>query len=88
MIYMIGSDLESAIGAGTADLAEMEQSGVDTEHVNLLVLTGGSEQWENGIASDKNTLSLLTENGFAEIQSEPASSMGDPKVLQESCLQD
>lgn len=82
MIYMIGSDLEARTGAGTNDLLEMEDSGVDTEKVNLLVCTGGTPYWHNQTSNPEElSILLLTENGFGKASAVPAKSMGDPESL-------
>ena len=50
MVYMCGTDLESKYGMGTADLQEM--LGADLgDNVNLLVYTGGCNQWKNSVVS-------------------------------------
>ena len=54
MIYMIGSNLESALGAGSADMAEMENAGLDFSRVNLVLYTGGSTRWTTNIPCDRN----------------------------------
>lgn len=81
MVYMNGSDLESKQKNGTADLEEMAQSGVDPGRVNLLVFTGGSEFWHNGLSTEVNTLLRLTEEGFREEKTFDRLSMGDPENL-------
>ncbi len=46
LIYMNGSDLETASAAATRDLREMVYAG-SNEEVNVVVQTGGSEHWHN-----------------------------------------
>ena len=43
MVYMCGSNLESAYGAATNDIREMMDAVPDTGDVTVLVMTGGSE---------------------------------------------
>lgn len=43
MIYMIGSDLESYDGFAELDLYEILDA--DTEHINILIQTGGCYEW-------------------------------------------
>ena len=45
MVYIVGSNLESRLGAATNDIAEMKQAGIDFGKTNLLVCTGGSRRW-------------------------------------------
>ena len=49
MIYMIGSDLESEEGAATIDIQEMLGAGVNPENLNVLLLTGGTNYWQNSV---------------------------------------
>ena len=42
MVYMTGSNLESSLGAASADIAEMEDSGIDYSESNVILYTGGS----------------------------------------------
>ena len=82
MIYMVGSDLESKAAAGTKDLEEMVQSGVDLSKVNVLVYAGGSPRWHNEQASaEAHTVLQLTENGFTQVATTAALSMGDSTCL-------
>ena len=82
MIYMIGSDLESKCASATTDMEEIAASKIDTSVVNLLVLSGGSEQWHNGLSSDEITLQLLTKDGFVKQDYKDSGSMGEPGCLQ------
>ena len=54
MVYMIGSNLESKLGSASADIAEMEDSGLSFDEVNLVLYTGGSARWQAGIPCDRN----------------------------------
>lgn len=54
MVYMIGSNLESKLGSASSDLAEMEDSGLKFDNVNLLLYTGGSARWFADVPCDKN----------------------------------
>lgn len=82
MIYMIGSDLEAQAGAGTRDLQEIAESGVDLDRVNVVVYAGGSPHWHNDTASaEDHTLMYLTADGFSQAATTAASSMGGPECL-------
>ena len=70
MVYMIGTDLESRSGMGTADLNEMLYAGLDNRNVNVIVQTGGCKRWKNSVIKagkqqrwviDGQGISLLTE---------------------------
>lgn len=82
MVYLLGSDLESKAGAGSSDLTEMAESGVDLECSNVLVYTGGSRHWHSEPATEKlNRLLRLTSSGF-EVEAEfELQSMGEAECL-------
>ena len=44
MVYIVGSNLESRLGAATSDIEEMRDAGLDFERANLLLYTGGSRR--------------------------------------------
>ena len=82
MVYMIGSDLEAKTAAGTTDLTEMAESGVDLTRTNVLVYAGGTPYWHNEVAStENNTILSLTDSGFQAVYTEPAVSMGETETL-------
>ena len=93
MVYMIGSTLEyedgvGYIGAATADIEEMLSSGVDYDLVNVIIYTGGTVSWANGLPAYVNcVLDLSQYEGDGDLtsaivaihQNEP--SMGNPHTL-------
>lgn len=81
MIYMIGSDLESKGAAATNDMQEMLDSGVDLSKVNLLIYTGGCENWYGDISSEKNAIYQLTNDGFTLLEEYDLKSMGESDTL-------
>ncbi len=83
MVYMVGSDLEAKGGAGSDDLEEMAESGVDLSQVNVLVYAGGSKKWHNDTVSaeDGHTVLSLGEDGFSAVASYEERSMGEPAPL-------
>ena len=82
MIYMVGSDLESSYGNASLDMDEMEAAGVDTAHNNVIVYAGGASEWQDhGLSGDDCTTLLLTEEGFAPLDTYPSENMGDPLTL-------
>ena len=56
MVYMIGSNLESALGSASSDIAEMTAAGIDYEKTNLILYTGGSTRWQTGVPCDRNSV--------------------------------
>ncbi len=83
MIYMIGSDLESQIGAATRDLQEIQMSGVDFEQVNVLVYTGGSARWNTNVPTETSTVLDLSKSAedWIVASTEEAADMGDSSNL-------
>ena len=82
MIYMIGSDLESLDGAATDDIAEMLGSGVDTQHVNVLLLTGGTNVWRNDIIPENSCVIWRVQDGsLRQIADLGLLNMGDAGTL-------
>ncbi len=82
MIYMIGSDLESKMGAATEDMKEMAESGVDMTAADIVICAGGTSKWQ-GDLGDTESLSLLhlTDKGFEQEGTLPLQSMGEPDCL-------
>lgn len=56
MVYMVGSNLESRLGAATDDLDEMVASGVDFGRANVVVCTGGARRWNSDISADQTSV--------------------------------
>lgn len=84
MIYMMGSDLESRSGAGTSDLEELENSGIDTDSVNVVVYCGGAPRWQNDmVTKDENAVLLLTKKGFKAVEGMGSVSMGEADCLKD-----
>ena len=85
MIYIVGSNLESRVGAATSDIEEMEEAGLDYDKTNLLLYTGGSRRWVSDIPNDTNSvLDLSREEGSRIIAGTGESAnMGSPRTLAE-----
>ncbi|MBQ9134602.1 MAG: hypothetical protein IJX66_00755 [Lachnospiraceae bacterium] len=83
MIYLVGSDLESEHGSATLDLKEIMEAGVDTEHNNVVVYTGGASEWKlEGLSADENSILLLNaEQEFTVIDSTVSKNMGEAGTL-------
>lgn len=63
MVYMIGSNLESKLGSASADVEEMEESGLDFESTNLILYTGGSARWFSDVPCDRNCVIDMSRQG-------------------------
>lgn len=81
MVYMVGSDLESESGLATMDLLEMQDSGLISENVNLVVLAGGTNSWEANLSSDSLHLLHYVPGSGLEIEETELMDMSDPKTL-------
>ncbi len=82
MVYMCGTDLESRNGMGTADLQEMLNARFG-KNVNLLVYTGGCNQWRNSaVSSTTNQIWQVSDGQLVSLQKNLGSvSMTDPATL-------
>ena len=82
MIYMVGSDLEAKSAAGSDDLNEIKDSGIDTGSNNVLIMTGGTPAWHNDVAGKtENTIIKLTSDGYEQETSLTQTSMGEAETL-------
>lgn len=88
MVYMCGSNLESQGGAATKDIQEMLASRFDAEQVHLMILAGGSAQWQNKPAFPNDQLSLCTARNkstggvkLEQLSAWESRSMGDADTL-------
>ncbi len=83
MVYIVGSDLESGSGAASKDILEMMDSGVDLSKNNVLVYTGGTnEWWLTAIPSSRNVVYELCEEGFVPVKEQMSLNMGDSYTLE------
>lgn len=62
MMYLVGSDLESAEGMATNDLEEIMRADLG-EHVNVVIQTMGCHKWHNDAVSPAATQRFTVENG-------------------------
>ena len=82
MVYMVGSDLESKAGAGTDDLNEIAESGIDLGAANVLVCAAGTTIWHNEVTSvDYLNFLKLGDSGFETIKTDVSASMGAADTL-------
>jgi len=83
MIYMLGTDLESGIGAASNDIVEMASASVDTRYHNVVVYAGGASKWHlDGLSAEYDSILYMDENGELDIYEtvEPMD-MCDPDTL-------
>ncbi|MBQ8506301.1 MAG: clostripain, partial [Clostridia bacterium] len=79
--YLCGSDLESYYGCATDDLNEMLEANLP-ENVRVVIQTGGTEQWQNGmVESGCIERYVYGSNGFEFIEQQPQANMGDAQTL-------
>ncbi len=82
LVYMIGSDLESQNGMGTADLKEMTKASL-SDKVNLIVYTGGARSWKNKVVSSSvQQIYQVKEGGLYRLEDDMGSAaMTKPATL-------
>ena len=82
MVYMCGTDLESRSRMATADLQEMLDATV-SDKVNLIVYTGGCNQWQNNVVSSQtNQIWQIKDDGMLCLEKNLGSkSMTKPETL-------
>ena len=84
MVYMVGSSLESQMGAATVDLREMAKSGYDPDELNLIICAGGAWRWQNSAVSSSGLSIYRVLGGDLQKVSEMENeNMGDPATLTE-----
>ena len=82
MIYMVGSNLESDAGLGTADLDSIKYDQMDNKNVKVVVIAGGSENWNNDyISKDETSIYELKEEGYVKVKQNQLLNMGDDKIF-------
>ena len=81
MIYMCGSNLESAQGSATKDLQEMLASGGGGDEAAILVQTGGTSHWANGLKSDEINIIEIRKGHQRTVLKKPLQNMGNGKCL-------
>lgn len=82
MMYVVGSDLESENSAASSDFDEILSSGFDDDKINLLIYTGGCNEWQNNkISDDSNSIHIVSDGDLTELQSTEQKNMGDADTL-------
>lgn len=79
--YLCGTDLETEYGAASEDLEEMMRVSLPP-NVKVVIETGGTEYWQNGIASNVNSRYLYDSSGFLLVETIRRSNMGSAGTLE------
>ena len=82
MVYLCGTDLESKYGMASNDLAEMAKATLN-DKVNIIVYTGGCQQWKTSAISNRTNQIYKVANGGLTCLSanEGDKAMTDPETL-------
>lgn len=79
--YLCGTDLESDDGSATYNLDEAI-AGIGTDQVNVIVVTGGTNEWQNDVVpNDAIGIFRVTGDGLEEIDRLKDQNMADPALL-------
>ena len=78
--YICGSDLESEHGAASADIEEMMETDLPP-NVRVLILAGGTQEWQNDAFEHPLNLYLYDADGLHELKHLPDVDMGRAKTL-------
>lgn len=79
--YLCGTDLETRIGAASADLQELLNVKLP-DNVKVLIQTGGAEQWHNNVVkSNAADRYLYDSSGLQRLASLPDADMGNVETL-------
>lgn len=81
MIYMVGSDLESASKQGTYSISEIVGENIDLKNNNVLLMVGGSKKWHNFVNAEEIGIYRLTSEGFKKVKTLPVENMGSSSSL-------
>ena len=87
MVYMCGSNLESQYGLASEDIKEMLASGVNDQEVSVLVMTGGSTNWQTRWGAGKNNILEIGNRKLRAVwppsseERNPDMNMGDANTL-------
>lgn len=81
MIYMVGSDLESASSQGTYSIDEIDPSKIDLDNNNIILMVGGAKKWHNFVNPDEVAIYELTTAGFVKKENDFELNMGEESSL-------
>ena len=83
MVYMCGSNPESAYGSASADMREMMDAGFSRSEVSVLVMTGGSTAWSQGYDPAQCLIHELGPGRSRVVWSGDARDMGEGDTLRQ-----
>jgi hypothetical protein len=82
MLYLCGSDLESYSGAASEDLGEIASAYPDNPNFNIIVETGGSEEWFiEDIPNDTNARFKIEGDELIFLEDAGLKDMTDPDTV-------
>ena len=84
MVYLCGSSLEEENHSASADLREMMEAAFDTDRIQLLVMTGGAENWEFSFGQKEGVVISEVADSIVSVwpmEAPRKTSMGDPETL-------
>ena len=82
MVFIVGADLESQMGAATRDIAEMLKAKADPEKIRVLAMTGGTTKWLSPVIPvEELTIFEIRGNQPKKVHSLPLQSMGKKETL-------
>ena len=81
MVYMCGSNLESQYSAASDDIEEMKNAGVNNNEVSLLVMTGGSSNWQMGFDPSQIYIHEISSRGMRVVWQSDKMDMGNSSTL-------
>ena len=83
MIYFDGADLEEEHKSSTTSIKEILNSGVNTDFHNILLYTGGCNQWHDyNIPADRDCIYLIRNGKLNLLAEYPAQNVGNGKTLE------
>ena len=80
--YICGSDLESEYGAASADIEELMETDLPP-NVRVLILAGGTQEWQNDTFRKPLNLYLYDADGLHELEKMKDADMGDMQTLRD-----
>lgn len=83
MVYVVGSNLESANGLATKDIEEMIDSDYDEDLMDIYLCTGGASKWHTSeIDEDEIAVYKLESGKLDKLDTINTSTMASPNTLQ------